>query len=434
MVEVQIKDAGGNVIDTLHGLATSTDASGAATANITPLSEAVLAVALGQEDVTAHFASLSAGQASSLKTLDTTAAWSTVKAKITAVGIDVSSITTEPLSHVFTANSTGHDKVLDDLKTKGYTTEHLYRMGKNLPVPPTSATGLLNDTGIDWCTENITTPSTWVNNAVCSAINWVGNLWGQQQDAFFGRDAEARAGTLVKIGSGMVGFDFTRIGANGKPLKIQNATWSDTGNEAAGTKWDCVRDNVTGFWWEVKRNELVNGVKHLRHMDHRYAWYNPDTTTNGGYAGAETPIGAATGVVINNACTGLQDNTKCNTKAYAAAINSVGLCGKADWRLPNLEELASVMNLGQSNPAIDTNYFPNSPVFVYPFTENFSAYWTSTTFGGVSWNTVGGAAWLIYADGYIFDGGESMGTPNFLLGPSGYQNTKKTGLLVRLVR
>jgi hypothetical protein len=37
-------------------------------------------------------------------------------------------------------------------------------------------------------------------------------------------------------------------------LSIQNAAWviGGTGTESAGTKWSCVRDNVTGLTWEVK--------------------------------------------------------------------------------------------------------------------------------------------------------------------------------------
>jgi hypothetical protein len=37
-------------------------------------------------------------------------------------------------------------------------------------------------------------------------------------------------------------------------LSIQNAAWiiGGTGTESAGTKWSCVRDNVTGLIWEVK--------------------------------------------------------------------------------------------------------------------------------------------------------------------------------------
>jgi hypothetical protein len=219
------------------------------------------------------------------------------------------------------------------------------------------ATGQLNDTGIDWCSENITTPSTWVNNAVCSAVNWAGNLWGQQQDAFFGRDAQAKAGTLTKVGGGMAGFDFTKIGASGKVLAKQDGAWSDSGTEAAGTQWDCVRDNVTGLVWEVKRNDAT----HLRHMNHTYSWYNPDSTTNGGSAGYETPLYDTNGnTVTGPTCTGVADVNKCNTASYVTAVNAAGLCGKKDWRMPTVDELRNLAHTGRTNPAIDTDYFPNT--------------------------------------------------------------------------
>ena len=212
----------------------------------------------------------------------------------------------------------------------------------------TVATGQLNDTGISWCTANITTPSSWVNGAVCSAINWVGNLWGQQQDAFFGRDAQATAGTLTKVGSGIAGFYFTRIGASGKLLTKQDATYSQTGTEADGTQWDCVRDNVTGLVWEIKRNDAT----HLRHMGHSYTWYNPDTATNGGGVGAQA----------GGTCVGVANTAQCNTQSYVQAVNAVGLCGKKDWRLPTVDELHNLANTGRVTPplSIDTNHFPNT--------------------------------------------------------------------------
>jgi hypothetical protein len=356
LLQVQVKDSIGTVTDTLHSLA-----SAAGVANITPLTNAVVAATLGETDLSTTFAGLDAAKASTLKEAITqgkhTVAWAALKAKLAAQGIDTSAIAGDPTTQAFSADAAnkgkGHDKVLDDTAAKGLSAEHLYRMAAALAVPPTAATGLLNDTGIDWCTENITTPSTWVNNAVCSAFNWGISLWGQQQDAIFGRDAQAKAGTLAKVGGGMAGFDFTKIGANGKPLHKQDGTYASGGTEAAGTLWDCVRDNVTGLVWEVKRNDAT----HLRHIDHTYTWYNSTAATNGGSAGNEGAQGYST-------CRGVADETKCNTQSYVAAVNAVGLCGKKDWRMPTVDELRNLAHTGRT--AIDADYFPNtSPEFAW---------------------------------------------------------------------
>jgi hypothetical protein len=107
-----------------------------------------------------------------------------------------------------------------------------------------------------------------------------------------------------------------------------------------------VRDNVTGLVWEVKRND----PNHLRHIGHPYTWYNPDSTTNAGSAGTEA----------SSLCKGVADETKCNTQSYVAAVNAAGLCGKTDWRLPTVDELRNLAHTGRTNPAIDTDYFPNT--------------------------------------------------------------------------
>ena len=82
-----------------------------------------------------------------------------------------------------------------------------------------------------------------------------------------GRDAEARAGTLLKYGSGPEGFDFTKLGSDGGELAIQNVAWDEDGSEGAGSRWACVRDNQTGLVWEVKHN---GGGVHDK--DHDYQW------------------------------------------------------------------------------------------------------------------------------------------------------------------
>jgi len=343
---LQVADGNGNM---LHSYL---NADGVA--NITPLTDAALAASLSQEDLSTIFAGFNATQITALQSSIAQGkpeqAWDRMKTQLTSGGVDASAISTNPFSGTLQADTshlgTGHDKVLDDVGTKGYLSEHLYRMAAGLTVPPVAATGKLNDTGIDWCSENITTPGTWVNNMVCSTFSWVGNLWGQQQDAWFGRDAQALAGTLQKYGGGVAGFDFTKISSKGKALPKQDGTWSDSGTEDAGTRWDCVRDNVTGLMWEVKRNDAT----HLRYKGHTFTWFNSNSTTNGGNAGTE----------LSSTCKGVADETKCNTQSYVTAVNAVGLCGKKDWRMPTMDELFNLAHGGLTLPAIDANYFPNT--------------------------------------------------------------------------
>lgn len=67
----------------------------------------------------------------------------------------------------------------------------------------------LNDTGITWGGNY---PNG--NNLDCTGETI------SEQDCSFGRDAEALAGTLTKVGGGNAGFDFTKLGADGSVLAI----------------------------------------------------------------------------------------------------------------------------------------------------------------------------------------------------------------------
>lgn len=186
-------------------------------------------------------------------------------------------------------------------------------------------TGKLNDTGIDFFADA-------TSNGLTSAPAGF-----EGQDASHGRDAAALANTLTKTGGGVAGFDFTKLGSDGNPLADQNAVY-------AATPWNCVRDNATGLIWEVKTDDGA-----LRDKDNTYSWYNTDPATNGGAAGTAN----------GGSCTGGID---CDTTAYVAAVNAAGLCGYSDWRLPQVEELRSIVDYGVASPGptIDTDYFPNT--------------------------------------------------------------------------
>jgi hypothetical protein len=199
----------------------------------------------------------------------------------------------------------------------------------------------LNDTGITKCSS--------------------GSCENTGEDGEYGRDAQ-NVSTLKKVGAGRAGFDFTKLNANGEELEDQTSTGS------------CVQDNHTGLVWEVKTTS---------NKDDRYTWYNTNNSTNGGAVGT--------------------DNGGANTQAFVASVNSVGLCGATNWRLPNKNELVSIVDFSASQPAIDSEYFPNTIS---------SWYWSSSP--NASYNDL---AWIVYFDvGY---GGNSY---------------KSSGRYVRLVR
>ncbi len=130
-------------------------------------------------------------------------------------------------------------------------------------------------------------------------------------------------------------FDFQRLNADGAPY---------TGNGDFATQpWSCVADRHYGLTWEVKTTQAG-----LRNKDNTYTWYNPDKLHNGGDAG--TPDGGK--------CSG----SACDTKAYVEAVNSQGLCGAKDWRVPTQSELSTINDprIAHPGPTLDTRFFPEA--------------------------------------------------------------------------
>ena len=193
----------------------------------------------------------------------------------------------------------------------------------------------LNDTGIVWGGNY-----PHYNNSTCTGETIA------QQDCSHGRDARAAAGTLNKIGGGAAGFDFTRLNADGS-----NYTGSGDYN---AEPWACVRDNHTGLIWEVKTND--GGI---HDKDHTYRW------------------GGKTALVNQQARDDGWGDFYDDWDTLVDGSNNKSLCGLSNWRVPTVNELTSIVNLGvhwntslPSTDPIDTDYFPN-------FTA-WRRYWSSS--------------------------------------------------------
>lgn len=142
----------------------------------------------------------------------------------------------------------------------------------------------------------------------------------------------------VGFGDNDLGFDFTKLGADGEIL------------DSTADSWSCIKDNRTGMIWEAKTGQG------LHNKNDRYMWnFDNDNT---GFA--RPSLGAL--YSDDDVCFGDVD---CNTKSFVDRVNATNLCGASDWRIPNREELRSLSKLNDMTEAddivhIDTDYFPNT--------------------------------------------------------------------------
>ncbi len=185
------------------------------------------------------------------------------------------------------------------------------------------------------------------------------------QDAAFGSDRQILSGALNKLGEGEASFDFTRLDNTGND--VDNPSFS----------FSCVQDNVTGLVWQIKSNSDETDINYVQQT---FTWFSEEE--NGNVEGDINAMAQSCNV----------SNGQCNTQDYIAEINSNGLCGFFDWRLPSVEELQSIIHYGSTSlPRVDKVFFP------YLGTNNTNElwYWTSqSSADGVS-NELANNAWAM---------------------------------------
>ena len=149
-----------------------------------------------------------------------------------------------------------------------------------------------------------------------------------------------------------------------KPISYTKLDSTGNSLDESASSWSMVKDNVTGLIWEVKTNK--NGIADYSNpndADNKYTWYDSNPETNGGDSG-----------------TGGYDT---DTEDFIKKLNGVNFGGYTDWRLPTINELASIVNysIPYPGPVIDAKFFPNTQ----------SAYFWSST----SYSSNAASAWIL---------------------------------------
>lgn len=144
----------------------------------------------------------------------------------------------------------------------------------------------------------------------CEDPEWPG------QDALFGRDRIALDGAPPDAEPVPNGFDFTKLSDTGAELPDDAVPGRHPG------AWTCTRDNVTGLVWQISEGREIQ-------------WHEVRTA--------------------------LMDPRVLR-----------GLCGRHDWRLPELAELLGIADLGREAPVIGADFFPDTQAGPY-WTGNGSA-------------------------------------------------------------
>lgn len=116
----------------------------------------------------------------------------------------------------------------------------------------------------------------------------------------------------------------------------------------------CVHDRYTDLLWQAEPDDRSGNTR-----GNTFSWYSSDPERHMGNPG----------LMDGGAC----DLARCDTEALVAAVNTRGLCGHHDWRLPSRDEALSLLDRArvETGMTLDTDYFPDAVA---------GEYWTASTF------------------------------------------------------
>tara|TARA_B100001029_G_C15058111_1_gene456028 strand:+ start:150 stop:1826 length:1677 start_codon:yes stop_codon:yes gene_type:complete len=148
------------------------------------------------------------------------------------------------------------------------------------------------------------------------------------------------------------------------------------GNELSenASEWSCVKDEVTGLIWEVKKDtNRTFGDDGLRDLDDKYAFYDSTNVINGFNDFGDKNV---SGTDCFFAVDGSTDYN-CNTEDFFKSLNSQPsgehFCGKTNWRLPTPKEVIQLLDLNEASPNFPEDYFDGSNNII----GAEETYWTS---------------------------------------------------------
>jgi Protein of unknown function (DUF1566)/FG-GAP-like repeat len=165
---------------------------------------------------------------------------------------------------------------------------------------------------------------------------------------------------------------------DGHRVTINPMSYSEVAKAGGGTyaRTECVKDKVTGLIWEGKE------ASGLRAGSNRYT--NFDSTTE--------PQKYDSSTYMYSNPTQAEIDAATNSVGYKNAVNSMGLCGFTDWRLPTAHELQGIVDFGApitATAAVNLAWFPNT---------QWEWYWSSSALVGYS-----SYAWMVnFSNGSVF--------------------------------